>query len=161
MNTDDVDALRDRYVASAVTLDQLCRESGAKLSEVRRLCRQQQWNRLRRARAVCRLESAEAMQRTLELGGSLLCHMSRIAGSWEGFSRHFLCGEDEYQLDGKRLRDFADTYRLVAHTLHEAQPAQDDASSAATSANSGAVVILPEVAQEETEKEDGKEDGES
>ena len=81
MNTDDVDALRDRYVASAVTLDQLCRESGAKLSEVRRLCRQQQWNRLRRARAVCRLESAEAMQRTLELGGSLLCHMSRIAGS--------------------------------------------------------------------------------
>ena len=160
MNTDDVDTLRSRYVASAVTLEQLCLESGAKLDDLRRLCRQQQWNRLRRARAVCRLESAEATRRTLELGGNLLCHMSRVAGSWEGFSHHFLCGEDEFQLDGKRLRDFADTYRLVAHTLHEAQPAPDK-SSAAPTANSGAVVILPEVAQEEAESQDRKEDDES
>ena len=160
MNTDDVDALRNRYVASAVTLEQLCRESDVNLDDLRRLCRRQQWNRLRQARASSRLESAEATRRTLELGGSLLCHMSRVAGSWEEFSRHFLSGEDELRLDGKRLRDFADTYRLVAHTLHEAQPASDEASAAPT-ANSGAVVILPEVAQEEAESQDGKEDDES
>ena len=65
LNTDDVDALRNRYVASAVTLEQLCRESGANLDDLRRLCRRQQWNRLRQARAASRLESAEATRRTL------------------------------------------------------------------------------------------------
>lgn len=141
----DADALCAQYINGQMSLAQLAHTSGANLQALQEISKHQHWERLRRIKATSRIKSAQAFADAQALGAALVSHMLHAVEQKEDFSRQFM-PQDE--TDVKRLREFADTYRLIVHTLSEARPPGSEHS--ASSAQS-AVVVLPSVTQEQAD----------